>query len=245
MNVEPFGSGVIILKKKILIIEDDQAISQMVSDSLSREDYLITAVYDGQEALDVMSREQDFDLILLDLMLPKVDGLECLRVIRLNSVVPILIMSAKGDDVDKALGLGMGADDYISKPFSMIELIARIKALIRRTTNYSTEITNKQEHIITVGDLVVDLNAYAVTKNGENLKLTATEFNIFSLFLNKPKQVFTKEQLYNLVWQAEYVQDMNVINVHIRRLREKIEEDPSNPKYIQTLWGIGHRLGEF
>ena len=245
MNVEPFGSGVIILKKKILIIEDDQAISQMVSDSLSREDYLITAVYDGQEALDVMSREQDFDLILLDLMLPKVDGLECLRVIRLNSVVPILIMSAKGDDVDKALGLGMGADDYISKPFSMIELIARIKALIRRTTNYSTEITNKQEHIITVGDLVVDLNAYTVNKNGENLKLTATEFNIFSLFLNKPKQVFTKEQLYNLVWQAEYVQDMNVINVHIRRLREKIEEDPSNPKYVQTLWGIGYRMGEF
>ncbi|MER2127950.1 response regulator transcription factor [Solibacillus sp.] len=245
MNVAPFRSGVFILKKKILIIEDDQAISQMVSDSLSREDYLITAVYDGEEALDVMSREQDFDLILLDLMLPKVDGLECLRMIRLNSVVPILIMSAKGDDVDKALGLGMGADDYISKPFSMIELIARIKALIRRTTNYSTEITNKQEHIIRVGDLVVDLNAYAVTKNGENLKLTATEFNIFCLFLNRPKQVFTKEQLYNLVWQAEYVQDMNVINVHIRRLREKIEEDPSNPKYVQTLWGIGYRMGEF
>ena len=245
MNVEPFGSGVIILKKKILIIEDDQAISQMVSDSLSREDYLITAVYDGEEALDVMSREQDFDLILLDLMLPKVDGLECLRVIRLNSVVPILIMSAKGDDVDKALGLGMGADDYISKPFSMIELIARIKALIRRTTNYSTEITNKQEHIITVGDLVVDLNAYTVNKNGEKLKLTATEFNILSLFLTKPKQLFTKEQLYNLVWQAEYVQDMNVINVHIRRLREKIEDDPSNPKYVQTIWGIGYRLGEF
>ena len=178
-------------------------------------------------------------------MLPKVDGLECLRVIRLNSVVPILIMSAKGDDVDKALGLGMGADDYISKPFSMIELIARIKALIRRTTNYSTEITNKQEHIITVGDLVVDLNAYTVNKNGEKLKLTATEFNILSLFLTKPKQLFTKEQLYNLVWQAEYVQDMNVINVHIRRLREKIEDDPSNPKYVQTIWGIGYRLGEF
>ncbi|AWE07318.1 DNA-binding response regulator [Lysinibacillus sp. 2017] len=233
------------MKKKILIIEDDQAISQMVSDSLSREDYLVTTVFDGEEALDVLTREQDFDLILLDLMLPKVDGLECLRVIRLNSVVPILIMSAKGDDVDKALGLGMGADDYISKPFSMIELIARIKALIRRTTNYSTEIANKQENIIRVGDLVVDLNGYAVNKNGENLKLTAKEFSILSLLLTKPKQVFTKEQLYNLVWQAEYVQDMNVINVHIRRLREKIEEDPSNPKYIQTLWGIGYRLGEF
>ena len=233
------------MKKKILIIEDDQAISQMVSGSLLREDYLISTVFDGEEALAVMKREQDFDLILLDLMLPKVDGLECLRAIRVNSTVPVLIMSAKGDDVDKAVGLGMGADDYISKPFSMIELIARIKALIRRTTSYTNEISNKQETIIKVGDLVVDLEGYAVKKNGENLKLTATEFNILSLFLTKPKQVFTKEQLYNLVWQADYVQDMNVINVHIRRLREKIEEDPSNPKYIQTLWGIGYRLGEF
>lgn len=228
-----------------MIIEDDQAISQMVSDSLSREGYLISTVFDGEEALEVLTREKDFDLILLDLMLPKVDGLECLRVIRLNSIVPILIMSAKGDDVDKALGLGMGADDYISKPFSMIELIARIKALIRRTTHYSAEISNIRENIIKVGDLVIDLEGYAVKKNGENLKLTATEFNILNLFITKPKQVYTKEQLYNLVWQAEYVQDMNVINVHIRRLREKIEEDPSNPKYIQTLWGIGYRLGEF
>lgn len=228
-----------------MIIEDDQAISQMVSDSLSREGYLISTVFDGEEALEVHTREKDFDLILLDLMLPKVDGLECLRVIRLNSIVPILIMSAKGDDVDKALGLGMGADDYISKPFSMIELIARIKALIRRTTHYSAEISNIRENIIKVGDLVIDLEGYAVKKNGENLKLTATEFNILNLFITKPKQVYTKEQLYNLVWQAEYVQDMNVINVHIRRLREKIEEDPSNPKYIQTLWGIGYRLGEF
>lgn len=228
-----------------MIIEDDLAISKLVSDSLKREGYLITTVFDGEEALEVLTRDKDFDLLLLDLMLPKVDGLECLRAIRQNSIVPILIMSAKGDDVDKALGLGMGADDYISKPFSMIELIARIKALIRRTTHYSNEISNTQENIIKVGDLEVDKEGYTVKKNGVNLKLTATEFNILNLFLKKPKQVYTKEQLYNLVWQAEYVQDMNVINVHIRRLREKIEEDPSNPKYIQTLWGIGYRLGEF
>ncbi len=228
-----------------MIIEDDQAISKLVSDSLTREGYLITTVFDGEEALEVLTREKDFDLLLLDLMLPKVDGLECLRAIRQNSIVPILIMSAKGDDVDKALGLGMGADDYISKPFSMIELIARIKALIRRTINYSTEISNTKETIIKIGDLVVDMEGYTVKKNGVNLKLTATEFNILNLFIKKPKQVYTKEQLYNLVWQAEYVQDMNVINVHIRRLREKIEDDPSNPKYIQTLWGIGYRLGEF
>ena len=230
------------MEKKILIIEDDQAISKLVSDSLTREGYLITTVFDGEEALEVLTREKDFDLLLLDLMLPKVDGLECLRAIRQNSIVPILIMSAKGDDVDKALGLGMGADDYISKPFSMIELIARIKALIRRTINYSTEISNTKETIIKIGDLVVDMEGYTVKKNGVNLKLTATEFNILNLFIKKPKQVYTKEQLYNLVWQAEYVQDMNVINVHIRRLREKIEDDPSNPKYIQTLWGIGYRL---
>lgn len=228
-----------------MIIEDDQAISKLVSDSLKREGYLIITVFDGEEALEVLTREKDFDLLLLDLMLPKVDGLECLRAIRQNSIVPILIMSAKGDDVDKALGLGMGADDYIAKPFSMIELIARIKALIRRTTNYSTEISNTKENIIKIGDLVVDREGYTVKKGGVNLKLTATEFNILNLFLKKPKQVYTKEQLYNLVWQAEYVQDMNVINVHIRRLREKIEDDPSNPKYIQTLWGIGYRLGEF
>ncbi|WP_299514395.1 response regulator transcription factor [uncultured Rummeliibacillus sp.] len=233
------------MEKKILIIEDDQAISKLVSDSLTREGYLITTVFDGEEALEVLTREKDFDLLLLDLMLPKVDGLECLRAIRQNSIVPILIMSAKGDDVDKALGLGMGADDYISKPFSMIELIARIKALIRRTINYSTEISNAKETIIKIGDLVVDMEGYTVKKNGVNLKLTATEFNILNLFIKKPKQVYTKEQLYNLVWQAEYVQDMNVINVHIRRLREKIEDDPSNPKYIQTLWGIGYRLVEF
>lgn len=228
-----------------MIIEDDQAISKLVSDSLTREGYLIITVFDGEEALEVLTREKDFDLLLLDLMLPKVDGLECLRAIRQNSIVPILIMSAKGDDVDKALGLEMGADDYIAKPFSMIELIARIKALIRRTTNYSTEISNTKENIIKIGDLVVDREGYTVKKGGVNLKLTATEFNILNLFLKKPKQVYTKEQLYNLVWQAEYVQDMNVINVHIRRLREKIEDDPSNPKYIQTLWGIGYRLGEF
>jgi len=228
-----------------MIIEDDRAISQMVSGSLSREGYSITAVYDGEEALEVLQRENDFNLILLDLMLPKIDGLECLRVIRLNSIVPILIMSAKGDAVDKALGLGMGADDYIAKPFSMIELVARIKALIRRTAQYSAEISNQQSNVIKIGDLIVDREGYSVKKNGINLKITATEFNILNLFISKPKKVYTKAQLYNLVWHEEYMQDMNVINVHIRRLREKIEDNPSNPKYIQTLWGIGYRLGEF
>lgn len=233
------------MKSKILIVEDDKSINKMVSESLTKEGYAVTSVFDGEEALKVLDNEKDFDLILLDLMLPKIEGIECLRVIRLDSLVPILIMSAKDEDVDKAIGLGIGADDYISKPFSMIELVARIKALIRRITHYKKEILNKTNNIIEVGDLVVDVESYSVKKNGDYLKLTATEFSILRLFVTKPNHVYTKSQLYNLVWQDNYVQDMNVINVHIRRLREKVEDDPSNPKYIKTLWGIGYRLGEF
>lgn len=233
------------MKSKILIVEDDKSINKMVSESLTKEGYAVTSVFDGEEALKVLDNEKDFDLILLDLMLPKIEGIECLRVIRLDSLVPILIMSAKDEDVDKAIGLGIGADDYISKPFSMIELVARIKALIRRITHYKKEILNKANNIFEVGDLVVDVESYSVKKNGDYLKLTATEFSILRLFVTKPNHVYTKSQLYNLVWQDNYVQDMNVINVHIRRLREKVEDDPSNPKYIKTLWGIGYRLGEF
>ena len=233
------------MKSKILVIEDDKSINKMVSERLTKEGYAVTSVFDGEEALKVLDNEKDFDLILLDLMLPKIEGIECLRVIRLDSLVPILIMSAKDEDVDKAIGLGIGADDYISKPFSMIELVARIKALIRRITHYKKEILNKANNIIEVGDLVVDVESYSVKKNGDYLKLTATEFSILRLFVTKPNHVYTKSQLYNLVWQDNYVQDMNVINVHIRRLREKVEDDPSNPKYIKTLWGIGYRLGEF
>lgn len=231
------------MNNKILIIEDDHAISDMVRNHLIKEGFSISAAYDGEEALNLLRMEGSFDLILLDLMLPKIDGLECLRIIRQSHLVPILIMSAKDDDVDKALGLGMGADDYISKPFSMIELLARIKALIRRTSHYAKEMLNDKQSV-TVGDLVIDFEGYTVKKHHKFIKLTAIEFKILQLFVTRPKQVFTKEQLYELVWQAEYVQDMNVINVHIRRLREKIEDDPSSPKYIQTIWGIGYRLGE-
>lgn len=227
-----------------MIVEDDKSISDMVKDSLTKEGYEIEVVYDGEEALKLFHSGK-FDLILLDLMLPKVDGFECLKFIRLQSLVPVLIMSAKDEDVDKALGLGFGADDYISKPFSMLELIARVKALIRRTTDYLNNTIKNQEATIKVGNLEVDMDSYSVRKFDKNIKLTAKEFNILKLFITAPTHVYTKSQLYNLVWEDEYFQDMNVINVHIRRLREKIEDDPSNPKYIKTLWGIGYKLGEF
>ena len=233
------------MKNKILLVEDDEDISKMVADSLTKEGYTIIPAYDGNEALHLFNEEKDIDLILLDLMLPYIDGLECLRMIRLQSFVPVLIMSAKDEPVDKALGLRLGADDYIAKPFLLIELTARVNALIRRATSYQTPLLNDKNPIIQVGDLAVDLEGYSVKKNGLDIKLTVKEFGILKLLVTKPKQAFTKDQLYQLVWQEEYVQDMNVINVHIRRLREKIEDEPSNPKYIKTLWGIGYRLGEF
>lgn len=187
------------MNHKILLVEDDEAISKMVGDSLSKEGYTVMAAYDGKEALRLFNEKKDIDVIQLDLMLPHIDGLECLRMIRLQSNVPVLIMSAKDEPVDKALGLRLGADDYIAKPFSMIELTARIHALIRRTTSYRKSEPDDKDTIKKVGDLIVDLESYSVKKFGQEIKLTAKEFGILRLLITKPTQAFTKEQLYQLV----------------------------------------------
>lgn len=229
---------------RILLVEDDVAISNMVNGYLINDGFLVKTAYDGQTALDMFYSE-DFDLILLDLMIPKIDGMEVMKIIREKSSIPILITSAKDSDLDKALGLGFGADDYISKPFSMIELSARIKANIRRATKYSTtemKLETKENNLITIQDLIVDLDNFSATKDKEKLKLTSKEFEILKLFVTNLNRVFTKSQIYSLIWNDEYYGDENVINVHIRRLREKIEDDPSNPKYIKTLWGIGYKM---
>ena len=237
------------MNNRILIVEDDHDISEMIKDTLVSHGFVVTTVYDGDEALQIVE-EQNFDLIMLDIMIPKIDGIECLKIIRTKSMIPILIMSAKGEDIDKALGLGFGADDYIAKPFSMIELVARVKAILRREKHYM-DLTSQvndissQHETIQLGDLEIDRKNYSVKKYGHDVKLTLKEFNILKLFVNNPNQVFTKAQLYNLIWQDEYYGDENVINVHIRRLREKIEDNPSEPKYIKTLWGIGYKLGGF
>ncbi|WP_407637735.1 response regulator transcription factor [Bacillus ndiopicus] len=234
-----------ILNHRILLVEDDQFISDMVNESLTKEGYEVKAAFDGEEALKIF-HTQSFALIILDLMLPKIDGIECLKIIRMQSMVPVLIMSAKGEDIDKALGLGFGADDYIAKPFSMVELIARIKAIIRRQNYYiQSASTNVSEKTIKIGDLLVDMDEFSVKKHDKYINLTLKEFNILKLFISKPTHVYTKSQIYSLVWQEDYYRDENVINVHIRRLREKIEDDPSNPQYIKTLWGIGYKLGDF
>jgi two-component system response regulator VicR len=231
---------------RLLLVEDDPSIGDMVDHYLTNEGYAVTVVRDGVAALETF-RAASFDLVLLDLMLPKMNGLDVLQRFRESSNVPILILSAKDGEVDKALGLRFGADDYIAKPFSLLELSARVSASIRRATQYSETIADQAEESggkLTVGELVVTPANFTVTKNGEDLKLTAKEFQILKLFVEHPTRVYTKATLYELVWNDMYHGDENVINVHMRRLREKIEDDPSHPRYIKTLWGIGYRLGE-
>jgi len=228
------------MQKHILLVEDDESIREMVANFLLLEGFEVTTANNGEEALQYCLN-QNFDLVILDIMIPKLNGLEVLKVIREQAALPIIIMSAKDSDVDKALGLGLGADDYIAKPFSMLEFSARVKAVIRRATKYAGQIDHKQD-VIDIGDLKIDIVNFSINKNGQEVKLTSKEFSILKLFVTNRNQVFTKEQIYQLIWKDAYYGDENIINVHIRRLREKIEDDPSNPQYIKTLWGIGYKF---
>ncbi|MGG3798863.1 response regulator transcription factor [Metabacillus fastidiosus] len=232
------------MEKTILLIEDDRSISEMVRNYLTKEGFKVICAFDGEEALNKF-HQSSFHLILLDLMLPKLNGMDFLKIIREKSLVPVLILSAKDGEVEKALGLGFGADDYITKPFSMIELAARVRAAIRRATDYSNSEMIKKPDKIIVHEITLDIHNFLAEKNGKEIKLTFKEWKILKLFFMNPKRVFTKEQIYHSVWEEDYYGDENIINVHMRRLREKIEDDPSSPHYIKTLWGIGYRLGEF
>ena len=217
---------------KILLVEDDMEISTMLKNFLTTEKFEVITAYDGKSALDRFFSDS-FSLVLLDLMIPQISGIEVMEKIRENSTVPIIIISAKDTDSDKTLGLGLGADDYITKPFSVTEVLARIKANIRRTTQYAASAT-EQQPILQTGSLIMNLNEYSVTKNGCSLKL----------LLQNPKKVYTKEQIYSLVWNDTYYGDENAVNVHISRLRNKIEDNPREPQYVITVWGIGYKLGE-
>lgn len=229
------------MNESILLVEDDQEIHEMVANHLKKEGYKVASAFDGDEALQVFS-QGEYDLVMLDLMLPTANGLDILQLIRKDSMLPILIMSAKGSDLDKALGLGFGADDYIAKPFSLIEMTARVKAALRRSKQYSRMTAEDSHQTIQIGELKIDLTNFAVLRNGDEINLTAKEFQILSLLATNPNRVFTKGQLYESVWKDVYYGDDNVINVHIRRLRGKIEEDASSPKYIKTIWGIGYKM---
>src|SRR5690625_6537 len=223
------------MRKKVLIIEDDREISELVSNHLEQENFIVFTAFDGEEALQLFEKAQ-IDLVLLDLMLPKINGMEFLKKIRETCFVPVLIISAKESDVDKTLGLGFGADDYISKPFSVIELTARVHAAIRRSTQYLPEAENPTSNIIQFNALTLELARFSAQVNEKNISLTAKEFQILKLFMQNQNRVFTKEQIYQLIWEDDYFGNENVINVHIRRLREKIEIDRSEERRVGKEW---------
>ncbi|MEN0644910.1 response regulator transcription factor [Alkalicoccobacillus gibsonii] len=228
---------------QILLVEDDRAISDMVRTYLVNEGFQVVTAFTGTEAVKKM-RQKPYDLVLLDLMLPELNGMDVLQQLREKSYTPVIIMSAKDGDADKALGLGFGADDYVTKPFSMIELVARVKAVIRRSTTYQ-EGGEQTPSVLRVHELEMDLDGLVVRKNEDEISLTSKEWKILKLLLENQKRVLTKEQIYQAVWDDHYYGDEHVINVHVSRLREKIEDDLAKPAYIKTVWGIGYKLGEF
>lgn len=224
----------------ILVVEDDKEINNLISDALKKESYNITQVFDGRQAIEKYN--DNFQLIILDLMLPYVDGIEVLRTIREKSNLPVIILSAKDEETDRIIGLSMGADDYMIKPFSVRELAARVKAQLRRYTNYNGK--QEEKSILQYDELKLDALNYKIYKSDEELNLTKKEFELLKLFLSNPNRVFTKAQIFNSVWENEYLNDDNTVMVHIKRLRNKIENNPNEPKHIITVWGIGYKLGE-
>lgn len=232
------------MNSRILVVEDDLEINRLVSEHLLREGYSVDRVFNGASAFLKLSSEP-YQMVVLDLMMPVVDGYEVLQKIRKMGNIPVLILSAKCEETDKIIGLGLGADDYMTKPFSMGELTARVKAQLRRYLKFSSEAeAENRTFVIKHLDIEMDTNTFEVKTGGRIISLTAKEFEILKLFMLNPKKVFTKTQLFKAVWGENYLNDENTVMVHIRRLREKIETDPSNPKYIQTVWGIGYKLTE-
>ncbi|NMF04393.1 response regulator transcription factor [Clostridium beijerinckii] len=224
----------------ILVVEDDEEINNLISEALIKENYNIIQAFDGKQAIEKYNKE--YQLVILDLMLPYLDGIEVLRRIRELSTVPVIIISAKDEETDRIIGLSMGADDYMIKPFSVRELVARAKAQLRRYVDYNS--IESKDTILRHNDLKLDILNYKVLKNEQELSLRPKEFELLKLFMSNPSRVFTKAQLFNSVWDNEYLNDNNTVMVHIKRLRNKIEDNPNEPKYIQTVWGIGYKLGE-
>ncbi len=226
--------------KRILVIEDEQSISDIIRFNLKKEGYEVDTAYDGQDGLaKALSEIAAPDLILLDIMLPLMDGFEVCKKVREKSNVPILMLTAKEEEVDKVLGLELGADDYITKPFGMRELIARIRANIRRTEQMNPA-EDVPADIKVYGNVSIDMNRYEVKKNNEILDLTLREFELLKYLAEREEKVFSREQLLEEVWGYEYYGDIRTVDVTVRRLREKIEDDPSEPKFILTKRGIGY-----
>jgi DNA-binding response OmpR family regulator len=226
--------------KKILIIEDETSIAELERDYLEINGFVVQMEHSGDKGLEQALTGQ-FDLIILDLMLPKVDGFEICRKIRSEQDIPILMVSAKKEDIDKIRGLGLGADDYIIKPFSPGELVARVKAHLSRYERLLGQRENKNEEIRIRG-LVIDKTSRRVFVNNKEVPFTTKEFDLLTFLASHPNRVFSKEQLFEHIWGMDSMGDIATVTVHIRKLREKIEQDPSNPQYIDTIWGAGYRF---
>lgn len=225
----------------ILVCDDDKEIVEAIDIYLSQEGYQIRKAYDGIQALRVM-REEEIHLVIIDVMMPNLDGIRATRKIREISSVPIIILSAKSEDVDKILGLNIGADDYVSKPFNPLELMARVKSQLRRYTQLGNIATDEEQAIYTCGGLVVNDDLKMVTVDGETVKLTPIEYNILLLLIKNQGKVFSIEQIYERIWNEQAIGADNTVAVHIRHIREKIEINPGDPRYLKVVWGIGYKI---
>lgn len=221
---------------KILVVDDEKLLVKGIKYNLEQDGYTVETAFDGEEAVR-LAHDESIDLILLDLMLPKLDGLSVCRSIRAFSNVPIIMLTAKNDDIDKILGLEYGADDYITKPFNIREVTARIKAILRRVNPVSK---GDKEKILVSGDITLDYNFKRITVRDKVVELTSKEFDLLELFLKSPGKVYTRENLLDIAWGFDYPGDARTVDVHIRRLREKIEKNPAEPEYIKTKWGVGY-----
>ncbi len=229
-------------KEKILIVDDEKEIRDLVEIYLKGEGYETLKAADGEEALYLL-RGNEVDLVILDVMMPKLNGIETCLKIREESEIPIIMLSAKSEDIDKILGLNMGADDYLSKPFNTLELIARVKSQLRRYKKFNSY-QNKEESDLTIiiDDLVIKLDTHEVFLGDKSIRFTPTEFDILVLLAKNKGKVFSMVNIYESVWNQEYMESDNTVMVHIRKIREKIEENPRSPRFIKTVWGVGYKI---
>ena len=225
------------MDKRVLVVDDEKLIVKGIKFSLEQEGLAVDCAYDGEEAVAAV-KANSYDVILLDLMLPKLSGFEVCQQIREFSDVPIVMLTAKGEDIDKIMGLEYGADDYITKPFNILEVKARIKAILRRSRK-QTE-ASAEEKMLSAGDIRLEKDGRRVFLQGQEVNLTAKEFDLLELLMMNPNKVYSRENLLNIVWGYEYPGDVRTVDVHVRRLREKIEQNPSEPDYIHTKWGVGY-----
>lgn len=227
------------MAKKILVVDDEKLIVKGLRFSLEQDGMEVECAYDGEEALEMIKNNQ-YDIILLDLMLPKLSGMEVCQRVREFSKTPIIMLTAKGEDMDKIMGLEYGADDYITKPFNILEVKARIKAIMRRVSSEKAEQRQNDKNELKISDMVLDLDGRRLYIEEEEINLTSKEFDVLELLAKNPNKVFSREKLLKIVWGSEYPGDERTVDVHIRRLREKIEPNPSEPKYVHTKWGVGY-----